>query len=198
MKLAARRNDKQRLAGVTLVEMVFAAAIGCAVIGALLVALSVLRRNYAAVEAYAVAEGNQMRISDYIAFDVRRSLTVNVVNNVLTITVPDYYGNGGAVLNSASTPLEPVVVNGSAGYDAAPLTIKYYQQGSVFQRTVNGVATAIADDVADFSVTAQDLGDAVSCRMTFSPRFAMNPSADAIAATSVFIKVYPRNASARQ
>ena len=116
---------------------------------------------------------------------------------MLTITVPDYYGNSGAAPGATTAPLDPTVVNGRAMYDAPPVTITYYQQGSVFYRKVNQVAAAIADDVADFSVTAQDLGNSVTCTTTFSPRFTVRPSADAIAATSVFTKVYPRNASAR-
>ncbi len=90
-----------------------------------------------------------------------------------------------------------MVVNSAVVYKAAPVTIAYYQQGSVFYRSVNGAAAAVADDVADFVINAQDLGSSVTCTTTFSPRFTRHPSASAIAATSVFTNVFPRNASAR-
>ena len=194
---ARPRFGRRRGAGTTLVEMIFAVAIGCTVLGALLTSLAYIFRNDAAVTAYSTAEGNQMRISDYIAFDVRRALSVNVTNDVLTITVPDYYNDGGVIPAAGTVPQDPVLVNGSVTYGTQPVTITYYQQGSNFYRTVNGAPTVIAGDVADFSVTAESAGHAISCTTTFSPSFTFNPSAGAIAATSVFTNVYPRNVSAR-
>jgi hypothetical protein len=124
-------------------------------------------------------------------------LTVSVADDVLTLTVPDYYGNGGAMPSPGSTPSDPKVVNGLVSYSPTPVTITYYQQGASFYRTVNGVPTEIANNVADFAVTEAASGSFVTCSTTFSPSFTYNPSADAIAATSVFTSVYPRNASAQ-
>ena len=173
--------------------MIFAALLGCTVLGAMFTSMSYCYRNSSAVEAYATSEGNQMRISDYIAFDVRRSLSVNATNDVLTMTVPDYYGNGGVIPSTGAAPKDPVLVNGSVTYSPNPITITYYQQGSNFYRTLNGAASVIAEDVADFSVTAALSGKAVTCTTTFSPAFTLDTSAGAVAATSVFTTVYPRN-----
>ena len=177
--------------------MIFAVAIGAVVLGALMTSISYIYRNNAAIISYATAEGNQMRISDYIAFDVRRALSVNVANDVLTITVPDYYNNGGVMPSVGATPQDPVLVNGAVTYTTKPVTITYYQQGSNFYRTINGVPTVVAEDVADFTVAASTSGKAISCTTTFSPTFHYNPSAGAIAATSVFTTIYPRNVTAQ-
>ncbi len=189
-----RHGHNQRCAGTTLVEMIFATLVGCTVLGAMFTSMSYCYRNSAAVEAYATDEGNQMRISDYIAFDVRRSLSVSAVNDVLTITVPDYYGNGGAIPAPGAVPRDPVLVSGSVTYSPNPVTVTYYQQGPKFYRSLNGAASVIAEDVADFSVTAGLTGKAVTCTTTFSPAFTLDTSAGAVAATSVFTTVYPRNA----
>lgn len=197
MIAATRARRKRRLQALTLVETAITSGISVIVFGVLMFALMSLQRNYAAVEAYGAAEGNQMRISDYLALDVRRALDIAAANDVLTLTVPDYYGNGGAAPAGTAAPVDPVPSGSRVTYGATPLTVKYYQQGNNFNRSVNGVVTVIATDVADFRVTIQDSASTVSCTTTFSPRFTLAPTASAVAATSVFTKVYVRNVSAR-
>ena len=185
-------------AAVTLVEMMVSLGASTVILAALLTALITLQRNYAAVQAYASAEGNQGRISDYLSADLRRALGASAASNVLTIKIPDYYNTAGAAPSPGATPLNPSVVNNAVVYGTgAPVTVTYYQSGNAFYRSVNGTPTAIAVDVADFIVSVQDLVSTVTCTTTFSPRFTLAPSASAIAATSTFTKVYLRNASAR-
>jgi hypothetical protein len=186
-----------RTAGMTLLEVMCSATIGLAVVGAFVESVSDLSRHSAAVIDYTTSEGDQMRISDYIAFDVRRSLSTNVVKNVLTVTIPDYYGNSGATPAAGTTPKDPTLVNGNLTYGASPITITYYQQGSSFYRAVNGAPTAIAQDVADFTVNVATTGEMITCTTTFSPSFTWTPAAGAIAATSVCTSVYPRNIGAQ-
>ena len=182
----------------TLTEMMVSLAASTAVLAALMSALITLSRNYAAVQAYSSSEGNQGRIADYISADLRRSLSVTAVNNVLTITIPDYYNNLGVAPSPGATPLDPSITNGAVAYGAgSPVTITYYKSGNSFYRSVNGTPTAIANDVADFNVTTVDLTNTVTCTTTFSPRFTLSPSAGAIASTTTYTKVYLRNNCAR-
>jgi hypothetical protein len=181
----------------TLLEIMCSATIGLAVVGAFVESVSYLSRHSAAVIGYTTAEGDQMRISDYIAFDVRRALSTAVAKDILTITIPDYYGNGGVMPGPGSIPKDPTLVNGSLVYGATPVTITYYQQGSSFYRAVNGIPTKIAEDVADVTVNTTVASEMITCMTTFSPSFTWTPSAGAIAETSVFTSVYPRNTSAQ-
>lgn len=181
----------------TLVEMMVALAASTVVLAGAITATSTLQRNAAAVEAYAISEGNQARISDYLSADLRRALSVSVAANVLTITIPNYYNTTGGTPSPGATPSNPSVVGTTVAYGTTPLTITYYQSGNLFYRSVNGNAAAIASDVADFIVSIQDLTNTVTCTTTFSPRFTLAPSTSAIAATTIYTKVTLRNACAR-
>jgi hypothetical protein len=57
----------------TLVETITAMACGTIVLAALLAMSISLQRSFAAVEGYSVAEGDQLRVQDYIAMDCRRA-----------------------------------------------------------------------------------------------------------------------------
>src|SRR5713101_858838 len=57
----------------TLVETITAMACGTIVLVALLAMSISLQRSFAAVEGYSIAEGDQLRVQDYIAMDCRRA-----------------------------------------------------------------------------------------------------------------------------
>ena len=182
----------------TLIETMIALAMSTTILGVLFVSLFSLQRNFTAVEAYATSQGNQARVSDYISADLRRALNVSVVSNVLTVNIPDYYNTGGPKPAPGATPVTPTVVNNLVTYaGGASIAIRYYQQGNAFYRSVNNVATVIANDVADFQVTLTDNINTATCTTVFSPRFTATPSAGAIAGTQAFTKVYLRNSAAR-
>jgi len=76
----------------TLVEMLMTLASSSIVMAAVLVGGVALQRSFAAVEGYSIAEGDQLRVEDYIAMDCRRALSASVdANNTLTLTIPNYY-----------------------------------------------------------------------------------------------------------
>jgi len=170
----------------TLVETVTALACGTIVLAALLAASIALQRSFAAVEGYSIAEGDQLRVQDYIAMDCRRAtggtlgaLTTPAVDNgswvngswvhnssgpvTLILLVPDYYDANG---NSQA----PYFVTGKIQYgDAGTTTISYYQSGSSFMRQVGtssavcasgaawtNCAKAIATNVSTFAVAPVD------------------------------------------
>ena len=197
MKLGARTIRR----AFTLVEMMAAVGCGSIILGAVLTAGVALQRSFAAVEGYSIAEGDQLRVLDYIALDCRRALSASVANNTLTLTVPVYY-------DSNSNPTTPTLTNGAVNYGSGTVTITYSQSGSNFNRriviadsggtTTSDVTTAIATNVASFTVAPQDLTSSVSCSITFSPRFTYLPGPGPIAGTTVYCNTFLRNAGARQ
>jgi len=188
--------------GFTLVEMMVSLGCGSIILAALMAASVGLQRSFAAVEGYSTAEGNQLRVLDYIAMDCRRALSAQVASNTLTLTVAGYYQSNGTpyapAFNSATNAVQ---YNGGATY-----TIQYSRSGSSFVRTVGptstwptgNTATAIATNVSSFTAALQDLTSTVSCSITFSPSFTDSPGAGPIAGTTVYSNTFLRNAGARQ
>jgi len=194
--------DKKTRPAFTLVEMMLSVGCGSLILAAVLTAGVCLQRSFAAVEGYSMAEGDQLRVLDYIAMDCRRALSASVANNILTLTVPTYYQAGG-------TPYAPTFTTGTSAIQyngGATYTIQYSQSGSSFVRKVGPTATwptgnattSIATHVSSFTVTPQDLTSTVSCSITFSPRFVFLPGPGPVAGTTVYCNTFLRNAGARQ
>ncbi len=185
----------------TLVEMMMTVGCGSLMLAAVTTAGVALQRSFAAVEGYSVAEGDQLRVLDYIAMDCRRALSASVANNTLTVTVPVYY-------DSNSDPKTPALTNGALSYGTGSVTMTYSRSGSNFNRrivvsdsggtTTSDTTAAIATNVASFTVSPQDLTSSVSCSITFSPRFTYLPGPGPIAGTTVYCDTFLRNAGARQ
>jgi hypothetical protein len=163
-----------------------------------------LQRSFAAVEGYSTAEGNQLRVLDYIAMDCRRALSVTVASNTLTLTVAGYYQpNGTAYAPTFDSTTKAIQYNGGA---TTSYKIQYSKSGSDFVRTVGptaswptgNTATAIATNVSSFTAAFQDFTSTVSCSITFSPSFTYSPGPGPIAGTTVYSNTFLRNASARQ
>jgi Tfp pilus assembly protein PilW len=162
--------------GFTLVEMMMALSSGAIVLAAVVVASVALQRSFAAVETYSITEGDQLRVLDYIAMDCRRALSASVASNTLTLTLPVYYNAG-----SSYTPYTPTLTSGKLTYGSGSVTITYAQSGSNFNRTVvikdaggtttSTKTTAIATNVASFTVTDIDLTSSLSCSIMFFPTF---------------------------
>ena len=214
-KISFRRSK----AAFTLAETLVASAAASLVLGALITTSVALQKSFSAAVAYATAEGDQLRFSDYVALDCRRASTAKVdngvtingisTNNVLTLTIPDYYDsydtNGNPypcpetspAPSPASHPKDPTLVNNAVTYGGTPRTIRYYAQGNRFYREQNGVATAIADNVAGFNITQQDLTSTVKCTITFTPTFITSLSNNGVAGSKTFTVTFLRNAGAR-
>ena len=214
-KISFRRSK----AAFTLAETLVASAAASLVLGALITTSVALQKSFSAAVAYATAEGDQLRFSDYVALDCRRASTAKVdngvtingisTNNVLTLTIPDYYDsydtNGNPypcpetspAPSPASHPKDPTLVNTAVTYGGTPRTIRYYAQGNRFYREQNGVATAIANNVAGFNITQQDLTSTVKCTITFTPTFITSLSNNGVAGSKTFTVTFLRNAGAR-
>ena len=178
--------------GFTLAEQMVSLSCGLILLATVLTAGVALQRSFAAVEGYSVAEGDQLRVQDYIAMDCRRAVGGAVANNTLTLTIPTYY-------DANNNPVDPThPAGGSIQYGAGTIPISYYQSGTRFIRQVNGVESAIATNVDSFTVTPQDLTSSVTCSVTFAPRFTTLANPGPINGTTVFSNTFLRNAVARQ
>jgi Tfp pilus assembly protein PilW len=194
-------KPRQAIVAFTLVEMLMTLAGSAIVLTALVVGGIALQRSFAAVEGYSTSDGDELRVSDYIALDVRRALTASVdANNTLTLTIPNYYdaNNNNPKWSNAHALTPSFNANGAIQYGAGSTTIKYYKLSSSFIREVNGTANTIASNVSSFSVTSQDLTSSVSCSITFTPNFTTSAGPGAVIGTTVYSNTFLRNATARQ
>ena len=193
-----RCTSHKHTRGFTLLESLMALGCGSLILAAVLAAGTALQRSFMAVEGYSMAEGDQLRVSDYIALDCRRAITASVVGTTLTLTLPNYYDNTG-------NPITPTFDGtGKIQYGTGSVTIRYYTSGTNFMREVTpaggGTATTkvVASNVDSFTVTPQDLTSSVSCTITFAPRFTSLPGPGPVNGTTVYSSTFLRNAGARQ
>jgi Tfp pilus assembly protein PilW len=176
----------------TLIEILISATIGLLVLGGVLSGALTMQRCFVAAEDFAVAKSDQARLSDYIALDLRRALSVTPGKDgttIMTVQIPDYYDEVGQ-------PVTPTITNYVASYGnpAQPVTIVYQKSGSSIYRQENAApAREIAANVQDFQLSVQDLGKVVKTQVTFAPRFQRIPTAAARAATTVFNTTLLRN-----
>jgi prepilin-type N-terminal cleavage/methylation domain-containing protein len=174
----------RRAGGFTLVELLIAVSIYSVIFGALAAGAVALMRAYNATEKYSKATGDQVRILDYIARDLRlaSSVTVSQNSSKLTLTLPDQY----AQVAPSRVLRVPAVSMTAVTYGSTPVTVAYYISGPNCVREENGVAMAIATDVPDFQLTfdnSDPSGKVVATTVSFSPKYQMKESATARAAT---------------
>lgn len=153
--------------GVTLVELLISAAITSGMAIGLLVGGVLVQKSFAASRHHVDAQAQQLRLTDYMALDLRRALTVTTTPDKLTLTIPDFYGADGQ-------PRDPVIQRGLAKYGPTPIEVSYYKQGGIIFRKEGAIATPLATDVLDFRLAFEDLGQSITASVTFLPRFQFN------------------------
>jgi type II secretory pathway component PulJ len=175
-------QTKTVAAGFLLSEMMISTLIFSAISLGLIMGFTALERNYTASSDFALNHADQMRISDYLALDLRRALALQAARNDTTIFIPSYYDAGG---NPQTPALDG---NGGVYYGAAgsSVTIRYYLSGgTMYRQQDSGRPIALAVNVQDFIFDITDQGKVVSTRITFNPTFTSGrASADATAATA--------------
>lgn len=201
----------------TLAEVMVALAVFTTVALALSVASTSLQRNFAAVTRYSADHGAQMRLSDYIAIDLRRSISVTLSTpNNITMVIPQYLptpapaptaqptpytpqlGGDGRVYYSANTKPANVLMSNWASNNYT-VTVSYYlPNGSttVYRKEGSASPVALADNAEDFvfTSTAADLGKVIETRITFKPTFkSSGASSAAIDATTFHNRTLLRN-----
>jgi hypothetical protein len=89
----------RRHAGFTLAEIVVSVGIGTAILAAFTCASIALQRSFAAIEDYTKGMNDQMRISDYLAMDMRRAFSITITGSssapplTVTMTIPNFYAS---------------------------------------------------------------------------------------------------------
>jgi type II secretory pathway component PulJ len=178
--------------GFALAEILFSTVAFAAISLGLILGFISLERNYAATTDFATNHADEMRISDYLALDLRRALAVRAATNDTTISIPQYYGSDGL----PQTPTLDGDGTVSYGPSGSSVQVHYYLSGGTIYRQ-QGSATPIplAVNVQDFIFAVTDSGKVVTTRITFNPTFVSGrASADATAATAFYNTTLLRNA----
>jgi prepilin-type N-terminal cleavage/methylation domain-containing protein len=183
----------------TLPEVMIATLIFSAVSLGLLMGFTSLERCFAATADFATNHSDEMRISDYLALDLRRALSVQATQNDTTIFIPRYYDAAGA-------PQTPTLDgNGGVVYGTAgpSVQVRYYLSGGTIYReqqdwpaTVSPIVStiAVAENVKDFIFNVTDLGKVVTTKITFNPIYRSGgATTSAIAATAFYNTTLLRN-----
>ena len=177
--------------GYSLAEVIVGSSIFCSISLGLLMGFTSLERNYAATTDFTQNHADEMRISDYMAMDLRRAIAVQAAQNDTTIFIPSYYDQTG----SPQTP----TLDGQGGvlYGAAGSSVRvhyYLMAGTIYRQQDNGAATPLAVNVQDFVFNVTDAGKVVTTRITFDPTFnSGGASASATAATAFYNTTLLRN-----
>src|SRR4051812_4401263 len=90
-----RASAKQTTGGFLLGEMMVSTILFAVISLGLLMGFTALERNYTATSDFALNHADQMRISDYLALDLRRALSLDAAQNDTTIYIPSYYDQSG-------------------------------------------------------------------------------------------------------
>jgi type II secretory pathway component PulJ len=178
--------------GFGLAELMFSTIIFAAISLGLILGFIALERNYAATTDFATNHADEMRISDYLALDLRRALAVQAGHNDTQIWIPRFYGTDGL-------PQTPTLDgDGNVFYGAAGSRVQihyYLSGGTIYRQQDTATPTALAVNVQDFIFDITDAGKVVSTRITFNPTFRGGvASADATAATAFYNITLLRNA----
>lgn len=189
MTPASRRRRGSE--GFLLSELMISTMIFAAITMGLLMGFTGLERNYAATADFALNHSDQMRISDYLALDLRRALSVQAARNDTSIYIPNYYDLHG----NPSTPA--LDANGLVYYGdpGSSTKIHYYLSGgTIYRQKGSAPPVALATNVQDFVFDVTDAGKVVSTRITFNPTFGSGrASGDATAATAFYNVTLLRN-----
>jgi type II secretory pathway component PulJ len=183
--VVTRFKRRRGIAGFALSELMISTAIFSAVSAGLLLSFVALKRSYAATMDFAINHGDQMRISDYLALDFRRAVTVTAVRNDASISIPCYYDS--TPTKSPQTP----VLNGKGGVyygtSTCAVMVRYYLSGGViYRKEGDEQPIALAVDVQDFEFDATDLGKVVKTSVTFKPTFRSQGASATVRTATAF------------
>lgn len=189
----------QTPAAFTFHEVLVSGAILMMISAAMFSGALALHRSLTAAEQFARAKSDQIRLSDYLAMDLRRALKVEAGTDgtiLATITIPDYYDPQSSVPKART----PHIVNHEVQYGDPTTpgeemaTVVYKKRGaSIFRQERDLPEREIATDVEDFKITLRDLGKVVNTEITFQPRFSTKPTEGARTASTVYNTTLLRN-----
>jgi type II secretory pathway component PulJ len=178
-------------AGFAISELIVSTSIFCSISLGLLMGFTALERNYAASSDFSHNHADEMRISDYMALDLRRAISVQAARNDTTIFIPAYYDQNG-VPQTPTLDGEGGVFYGASG---SSVRIHYYlMAGTIYRQQDNATALPLAVNVQDFAFDVTDAGKVVTTRINFNPTFnSGGASAAATTATAFYNTTLLRN-----
>lgn len=141
------KENRYRMSGATLVEMMFSLTISVIVLGVLTYSSVSISRSLSATQRFMVGVANENRLMDYVAADLRRALGVSIISGgtttslrdsgsssysitnttILAINIPDYYAsntpNNAAGSSYKTTRYSRATLNTSSTYNSNSNTI---------------------------------------------------------------------------
>ena len=183
-----RLSGRTRRSGFLLPETFIAMSIFTAISMALLMGFTALERNFVATADFATNHTDAMRISDYLALDLRRAVSIQSTQNNTLITIPSYY-------NADGQPQTPHLdADGKVTYGGTNEIRYYLLNGAIYRQEGTAPAAAIAENVSDFLFTVTDLGKVANTQITFRPIFrSSGVSQNVVNATAVHNTTLLRN-----
>ena len=104
VKSFSRRSFVKTEGGYVISELIVSTSIFCSISLGLLMGFTSLERNYAATSDFSLNHADEMRISDYMAMDLRRAISVQAARNDTTIYIPAYYDQTGSPQTPGRSP----------------------------------------------------------------------------------------------
>ncbi len=178
-----RQRSPKPQRGYVITELVVATSIFFSISLGLLMGFTSLERNYAAASDFSLNHADEMRISDYMAMDLRRAIAVDAALNDTTIYIPAYY-------DSTGNPQTPAL-DGQGGvyYGASGSSVRvhyYLMAATIYRQQDNQPATPLAVNVQDFMFNVTDAGKVVTTRITFNPTFNSSGASSAATTATAF------------
>src|SRR5207245_5786638 len=162
------RSLSKTQAGYTVTELIVSTAIFSSISLGLLMGFTSLERNYAATTDFSHNHADEMRISDYMAMDLRRAIAVQAARNDTTIYIPAYYDQSG----NPQTPALDGQGGVFYGASGSSVTVHYYLMAeTIYRQQDNGAALPLAVSVQDFVFDVTHAGKIVTTPITFNPTF---------------------------
>jgi type II secretory pathway component PulJ len=179
----AERAFRKRSGGYAITELVVSVSIFCSISLGLLMGFTSLERNYAATTDFSQNHADEMRISDYMAMDLRRAIAVQAAENDTTIYIPAYYDQSG----NPQTPALDGQGGVFYGANGSSVTVHYYlMAGTIYRQQDSAAATPLAVNVQDFIFDVTDAGKVVTTRITFNPTFNSSGASSAATTATAF------------
>jgi type II secretory pathway component PulJ len=177
--------------GFAISELIVSTSIFCSISLGLLMGFTSLERNYVATSDFSLNHADEMRISDYMALDLRRAVSVQAAENDTTIYIPAYYDQTG----NPQTPTLDGQGGVFYGVSGSSVRVHYYLlAGTIYRQQDNASALPLAVNVQDFTFDVTDAGKVVTTRITFNPTFnSGGASASATTATAFYNATLLRN-----
>jgi type II secretory pathway component PulJ len=190
--------------GSTLVEVLIGIAVASIVLGGLMVGSISLQRSFSASDRLASTQADLLRVSDYMARDIRNATSVVTSAGstlLLTVTTGDYYDRRGTPNNRADDVANsPTLGRTGVTYGTNPITIRYVRSGNRILREVSRVdagtpvtsSTWIADSVENLSVALDAAGIATITSASTMP-YAMRKTGSPAPSLSFVTAAQSRN-----